>query len=178
MAGFLAMPAFNRDFGTYSPELKAYAISANTQLIFNLPPLAFAIICSLLSGEIGSRFGRRGGYIALGVLSGAGAAIQLGATTTNTIIAGKVVNGAVYGLGAAFVPMYISETAPTAVRGMLVSFLQLSINSGQLIASAINWGSWDLTSRWAYRGPFLAETLVPIIVLTGICFIPESPSES
>jgi len=93
MSGFLAMPAFNRDFGTYDPELKQYAISANLQLIFNLPTLSFAVMCSLLSGEIGSRFRRRGGYVALGVLSGAGAAMQLGATTTRTLVAGKIING-------------------------------------------------------------------------------------
>lgn len=137
MSGFLAMPSFNRDFGTYNPELKQYVISANLQLIFNLPTLSFAVICSLLSGEIGSRFGRRGGYIALGLLSAVGAAIQLGATNTRTLVAGKIVNGAVYGLGASFVPMYISETAPTAVRGMLVSLLQLSINTGQLVATGV-----------------------------------------
>jgi len=91
---------------------------------------------------------------------------------------GKIVNGGVYGLGSAFVPMFISETAPAVVRGMLVALLQTSINTGQLLATAINWGTHDLESRWAYRGPFLADMIVPIIILGGIMFIPESPRRS
>jgi len=95
-----------------------------------------------------------------------------------TLTVGKIVNGGVYGLGSAFVPMFISETAPAVVRGMLVALLQTSINTGQLLATAINWGTHDLESRWAYRGPFLADMIVPIIILGGIMFIPESPRRS
>lgn len=80
-------------------------------------------------------------------------------------------------LSAAYRQPHSGETAPAVVRGMLVSLLQLSINTGQLLATAINWGTHDLESRWAYRGPFLADTLVPAIVLVGIWFIPETPSE-
>lgn len=54
------------------------------------------------------RFGRRGGYVALGLTSGVGAALQLGATNVSTLIAGKIINGGVYGLGSAMVPMYLS----------------------------------------------------------------------
>jgi sugar porter (SP) family MFS transporter len=76
------------------------------------------------------------------------------------------------GSASALVPSYISESAPTDVRGSLSSLFQLAITLGILIAYLVNAafapvGSW----RWPVGLAFLPA----LVLLVGMYFLPETP---
>jgi SP family arabinose:H+ symporter-like MFS transporter len=71
-------------------------------------------------------------------------------------------------------PMYISEVAPSHMRGKMVSFYQLSIVLGILISYLINYllsNAGEDNWRWMF-----ATGVVPSIILTfTLFFVPETP---
>jgi sugar porter (SP) family MFS transporter len=76
------------------------------------------------------------------------------------------------GSASALVPSYISESAPTDVRGSLSSLFQLAITLGILMAYLVNAafapvGSW----RW----PVALAVVPALVLLVGMYFLPETP---
>jgi sugar porter (SP) family MFS transporter len=85
--------------------------------------------------------------------------------------------------------MYISEIAPAAMRGRLVSINQLTIVVGILIAQVVNWclvrnlpaGASDdfIRHSWfgqeGWRWMFGLTALPSVFFLLGMLFVPESP---
>ena len=137
--------------------------------------IGFAIIGCVISGPIGSRFGRKVGLGLMCTTSMIGPAIQTGVTTYAGLVAGRAVAGAGIGFAANFVITYWSEAAPVELRGLIVVMYQGWINVAQFVGAAINEGTHDLTSRWAYRGPLLTELVPPGILLIWLFWLPETP---
>ena len=73
--------------------------------------------------------------------------------------------------------MYIAELAPSDKRGFLVSFNQLNIGVGYLVAYASNTlvNGWFDSPELKWRWMLGLGTLFPIIYLIGLTFVPESP---
>lgn len=51
-------------------------------------------------------------------------------------------------------PAYASEVAPTALRGYLTVYVNLTWAFGQLIAAGVMSGFSTGTTKWAYKIPF------------------------
>jgi len=73
----------------------------------------------------------------------------------------------------ATVPVLQSEIVPGAVRGLVVSTYQLSINSGGLVINGIAKATGSLPDRRAYLIPFSLFYIVPCIIICCIWMIPE-----
>ena len=196
LSGFLAMPAqakifeaisteadtadhrYTKQFGTYNEHLHKYAVSANYQLALNFVALGGAVLAAVSAGEITSRFGRRIGMLIFCLCGVLGAVIQLAAATIGTILGGKFFIGCCFGLGTMVSSLYISETAPTHLRGSMVSLLLLTISLGSMIGSGVNWITHLYPNSWAYRGPFIAELILPALLFFAVFLVPESPRRS
>ena len=101
----------------------------------------------------------------------------------------RMIGGFGIGIVSIVSPIYISEVSPAHVRGTMVSFYQLFITIGFLLAYLANFlilkgASLDSTSGDLYvrmfngeywRGMLGCETIPDIIFLLVIFFIPESP---
>lgn len=95
------------------------------------------------------------------------------------------------GVASIVAPLYISEIAPAAVRGRLVTFYQLAITLGILVAYLTNAGLLNISlasegiSRGGlfgylvieevWRSMFGLEALPAVLFLVGLLFVPESP---
>src|SRR5258708_14040076 len=93
------------------------------------------------------------------------------------------------GLGSNFLPIYIREIAPAAVRGKVVSLNQLTIVIGILRAQFVNWliaepvptgaSAMEILNSWngqiAWRWMFGVTALPSLLFLLGMLVVPESP---
>jgi sugar porter (SP) family MFS transporter len=149
---------------------------------FNLTPfLQGAIVAGLLlgamigaacAGRLSDRLGRRRLIIIAAVVFTGGALLAALAPTVWVLIAARVIIGLAVGSAALVVPLYLSEIAPTEVRGAVTSLNQLMVVCGILAAFVVNAilassGDWRL---------MLGLAAVPsVVLLVGMLFMPETP---
>uniref|UniRef100_A0A1A7XNN5 Solute carrier family 2 (Facilitated glucose transporter), member 1b n=1 Tax=Iconisemion striatum TaxID=60296 RepID=A0A1A7XNN5_9TELE len=135
------------------------------------------ILASFTVGLFVNRLGRRNSMLAANVLAFIAAAL-MGfsklASSWEMLIIGRFVIGLYSGLSTGFVPMYVGEVSPTALRGALGTLHQLGIVVGILIAQVFGleviMGNSDL---WPL---LLGFTFIPAVIqciLLPLC--PESP---
>lgn len=101
----------------------------------------------------------------------------------------RIIGGFGIGIVSIVSPVYISEVSPARVRGTMVSFYQLFITIGFLLAYLVNYlilkgASLDSTApelgvrmfnNEYWRGMLGCETIPDLLFLFVIFFIPESP---
>ncbi|XP_037346728.2 solute carrier family 2, facilitated glucose transporter member 1 [Pungitius pungitius] len=124
-----------------------------------------------------NRFGRRNSMLMANVLAFI-AATLMGfskmASSWEMLIAGRFVVGLYSGLSTGFVPMYVGEVSPTALRGALGTFHQLGIVVGILVAQVFGMeaimGNDDL---WPLLLGFTVVPAVAQCILLPFC--PKSP---
>ena len=78
----------------------------------------------------------------------AGAAVMGAAQVKEMLLVGRIVIGLGIGLAAMAVPMYIAESAPVHLRGILVVVNNLFITGGQFIATIVDGAFSSLGFGW------------------------------
>ncbi|CAN6665509.1 myo-inositol transporter 1 [Trichomonascus vanleenenianus] len=132
-----------------------------------------ALIFALVGGPLADFVGRKWTITGANVLFIAGAICQVCAHTVWTMIAGRFVMGAGVGIASLVAPMYISEMAPSRVRGRLIVINVLAITGGQLIAYAIGAGLAHVANGWRIM---VGLSLVPAVVqMVLFVLMPETP---
>jgi MFS family permease len=76
---------------------------------------------ALLAGDLADWFGRRTTVIIGCVVYGIGCVLQTAASALGLLVAGRLISGFGVGLVSAIIILYMSEIAPKAVRGAVVS---------------------------------------------------------
>ncbi|XP_055345580.1 uncharacterized protein LOC129593346 [Paramacrobiotus metropolitanus] len=96
--------------------------------------IAGAACASILADFLGRRYSIFTGSVFYMV----GGAMQTGSSHLVTLYIGRVVSGIGVGLMSAVVPLYISETSKTSIRGRLITTFQLMMAFGVLVACSVN----------------------------------------
>ncbi len=167
---------FGYDTGVISGALiyitAAFALGTAMQELVVSVVLVGAMIGALATGFIADLVGRRLTLLIAGIVFAAGALISSIAPEVWTLIAGRVVVGVAIGIASVASPLYISEVAPAAIRGALVSGYQFAITLGIFGAFLV-----DLALAHDHRWHLmLGVGLIPAIVLiAGMITMPESP---
>jgi MFS transporter, SP family, sugar:H+ symporter len=131
-----------------------------------------AMVGAATAGALSDRVGRRRLIIAAAVTFTVGALGAAAAPGAWTLVAARFVLGLAVGSAALVVPLYLSEIAPTKIRGAIASLNQMMIVVGILVAFIVNAilassGDWRL---------MLGLAVVPsLILLVGMAFMPETP---
>jgi SP family galactose:H+ symporter-like MFS transporter len=131
-----------------------------------------ALVAASVAGRITDRFGRRRVLMAAAALFAVGALIAAGITAIWMLVAARLVLGLAIGLAAVVAPLYISETAPFAIRGALVSTYQLAITVGILVSYLTG---LVITGAGMWRHMFGLGAVPGVLFLIGLAFLPESP---
>ncbi len=131
-----------------------------------------AMVGSAVAGRLSDRMGRRKLILIAAVVFTAGSLLAALAPSVGVLIAARFIIGLAVGSAALVVPLYLSEIAPTEIRGAIAGLNQLMVVSGILAAFIVNAilassGNWRL---------MLGLAAVPsLILLVGMLFMPETP---
>ena len=134
-----------------------------------------ATLITTCSGPISDNIGRRPMMIISSICFFISALVMLWSPNVYVLLLGRLLDGFGSGLAVTLVPLYISETAPTEIRGLLNTLPQFTGSGGMFVAycmvfvmSLMENPSWRL---------MLGILLVPSIIYFGltIFFLPESP---
>ncbi len=134
--------------------------------------LAGAVVGSAFSGRFADYFGRRNVLIITALVFVVGTLGSAMAHSIQFLIIGRVVVGVAIGIASFTAPLYISEVAPAAYRGALVSLNQLAITLGILLAYLVD---TVYAAQEAWRAMFAWGVLPAVILLFGMLFLPKSP---
>ena len=93
-----------------------------------------ATIITTFSGPVADIVGRRPMLIASSLLYFAGGLIMLWSPSVLVLLLARLVDGFGVGLAVTLVPVYISETAPPEIRGLLNTLPQFTGSGGMFLA--------------------------------------------
>ncbi|MQM22426.1 hypothetical protein Taro_055479, partial [Colocasia esculenta] len=122
------------------------------------------------------RLGRRltmliaGGFFIIGVV------LNAAAKDLAMLIAGRILLGCGVGFANQAVPLFLSEIAPTRIRGGLNILFQLNVTIGILFASLVNYGTAKIRGGWGWRLS-LGLAGIPALMLTvGSFLVTDTPN--
>ncbi|MBO9204910.1 MULTISPECIES: sugar porter family MFS transporter [Niastella] len=174
------LPLLKTQF-SLSPAMEGWFVSA---------ALVGCIIGVAISGELSDRLGRKNPLMLaalLFLLSALGCSLL---PSLSGIIVARMMGGVGIGLASNVVPLYISEIAPSRIRGRLVTYYQFALTLGILAAyltnsALLNYGiahgneatDWlhRLLVSEVWRGMFAVGVVPAVLFFIGLWMVPESP---
>ncbi|KAF4990008.1 hypothetical protein FDECE_14523 [Fusarium decemcellulare] len=194
-SGAINSRAFNEDYGKHldGPD-KPSRLPSDWLSIATGTPIAGWIIGCVVASYLTSGLGRKMTIVIVCLIALVGMILQCAIDSYWGIMAGRLVNavsmgmnqnsfavpkadqGCGLGIEANCVPMYMAELAPASIRGALVNFYQSWLYVGAILATATVYGSAKhIEGRWAYMTPIVVQLGPPVMLLSAVWFIPESP---
>ena len=125
-----------------------------------------------IAGPAADTYGRRLMILLAAGVFIVGALASAAAPGVEVLVVARIVIGVAIGLASAAAPVYISEVAPPESRGRLVSFFQLAVTIGILVAYLVGL-AFDHIEAWRWM---LGLGCVPALALAfGMLRMPQSP---
>ena len=131
-----------------------------------------AAVGAASAGPLSDRLGRRNLVIIAAILFTIGAIGAALSPNVAVLVLFRVVLGLAVGTAALVVPLYLSEIAPTEIRGAISSLNQLNIVVGILLAFIVN---ALLANAEAWRWMLGLAAIPSLVLLIGMYFLPETP---
>ncbi|XVF56529.1 hypothetical protein PTKIN_Ptkin06aG0128400 [Pterospermum kingtungense] len=132
-----------------------------------------ALIGSVLAFNIADFLGRRRELITAAIMYLVGALVTAFAPNFVVMVIGRLVYGIGIGLAMHSAPMYIAETAPSQIRGLLISLKEFFIVLGMVAGYGIGSLLVETVSGWRYM--YGASTPLAVIMGIGMWWLPASP---
>ena len=133
-----------------------------------------AAVGALIGGRLSDSLGRKKLLMACAILF---ALTGLGtgwAGNFSLFVAFRMLSGVAVGAAALVCPMYVAEISPAPMRGRMVSFYQLSIVIGILLAYLSNYLLLN-TGENNWRWMFSSQSAPSLLFFFGLFFVAESP---
>ncbi|XP_076958367.1 sugar transport protein 13-like [Bidens hawaiensis] len=122
------------------------------------------------------RLGRKLTMLIAGIFFIIGVAFNAGAQDLAMLIVGRILLGCGVGFANQAVPVFLSEIAPTRIRGGLNILFQLNVTIGILFANLVNYGTAKIEGGWGWRLS-LGLAGVPALLLTvGALLVVDTPN--
>lgn len=168
---------FGYDTGVISGALlflrETFALSPNQQEIATSSVLIGAIIGAIGAGRVNDALGRKKTLLLLAIIFTLGALLTAISPNFGLFLVFRIIVGLGIGAAASVVPVYISEIAPSNVRGMLVTFNQLAITIGIAVSYWVDLAFAHANMGWP---PMFATAAIPgIMLFVGMLISPETP---
>lgn len=137
-----------------------------------------AALGAVLGGKIANDFGRKYTVKVCSWIFVVGTLLMASAPGYYMLLLGRIVTG--MGVGVSFVvaPVYLSEVAPTHLRGKLNTVFDVAINGGILLGYVLGFIVQlipNLSAELRWRIMLGLGLLLPVVVLYNLVHLPESP---
>lgn len=132
-----------------------------------------AAIGAILGGWLCELLGRKKLLMVCAVLFAVTGAGTGWAETFPAFIFFRMLSGVAVGAAALVCPMYLAEISPASMRGRTVSFYQLSIVIGILLAYLSNYLLLNVEDNW--RWMFTSQSAPALLFYFGLFTVSESP---
>ncbi|KAL3618397.1 Monosaccharide-sensing protein 2 [Castilleja foliolosa] len=154
---------------------KELELSAAVEGLIVAMSLIGATAITTCSGTISDSIGRRPMLITSSVFYFLSGLIMLWSPNVYILLLARLLDGFGIGLAVTLVPLYISETAPSEIRGRLNTLPQFTGSGGMFLAYCMIFGMSLLPSpSWRLMLGVLSVPSLLYFVLT-VFFLPESP---
>jgi sugar porter (SP) family MFS transporter len=168
---------FGYDTGVISgalPFLKQdFALDARMLGVATSAVLVGATLGAAGAGTISDMFGRRRVILVVALLFVVGALGSAAAQSLSVLLGARAVVGVAIGIASMLTPLYLSEIAPKAIRGRIVSMNQFCITLGILVSYLVDYALAGAENNWRWM---LGLGAVPgLILFVGMLTLPESP---
>ncbi|KAL3490762.1 general substrate transporter [Aspergillus germanicus] len=93
-------------------------------------------------------------------------------------MAGRVLIGMGQALAIAAGPIYIGEVTPSYIRGLVMAFWQMFYSVGSFVAYWVNYAAGknrEKLGEWDWKMVVIFQLLLPLIIISQLPFMPESP---
>ncbi|PWO00755.1 putative quinate permease [Tilletiopsis washingtonensis] len=172
VGGALALPSFTHEFGKLNPTTSANLVSTYQAGAF------FGAFCGY---PLGYFLGRKWGIAVCGFVFTVGSIIMVianSSTGLGPIYGGRAIAGLAIGAASNLAPTYISEIAPSAIRGALVGMWEVGWQVGGICGFWVNYGvkqheSDTGSAQWLI--PFGLQLVPGAMLFIGSFFLIESP---
>ncbi|WP_370981018.1 sugar porter family MFS transporter [Agaribacterium sp. ZY112] len=184
LGGFL----FGFDSGVINGTVDGLRTSFNSDSVgTGLNVASMLLGCAIgafFAGRLADTYGRKTMLLVASVLfliSAWGSGIS---TQSAEFVFYRILGGLAVGAASVIAPAYISEIAPTHIRGRLTSVQQIAIISGLFFAFLSNFflaelSGGSVSELWlgyeSWRWMFWVELIPALLFLIALIFIPESP---
>ncbi|KAK5129255.1 hypothetical protein LTR08_003720 [Meristemomyces frigidus] len=153
-----------------------HSLSSSEQELVTSLTSGGALIGAVFAGLTADRFGRKVPIWAACAVFVIGTLLQTAAYSVAQFAVGRFIVGLGVGSAAMIVPLYIGELAPAKYRGRMISFSNMSVTLGQLVASAIGAGLATVHGE-GWRGTVAIGAFPAIALAIMLLWCPESPRQ-
>ncbi|XP_021761128.1 sugar transport protein 13-like [Chenopodium quinoa] len=135
-----------------------------------------ALVATFFASYTTRQLGRRLTMLIAGVFFIVGVVLNAAAQDLAMLIVGRILLGCGVGFANQAVPVFLSEIAPTQIRGGLNILFQLNVTIGILFANLVNYGTDKMKGGNGWRVS-LGIAGIPACLLTlGALFVTDTPN--
>lgn len=174
IGGVITLPRFIEDYNLGTAGSVAEAnLSANIVSVLQ----AGCFVGAIAAFSLTDKFGRKWCLIWMSWLILIGVIMQAAASgNLAPMYIGRFISGLGVGAASAINPLYVSENAPRAIRGLLTGMYQLFIVTGGMIAFWINYSvSIHMSGKTMYIFPLAIQALPALLLCFCMLLCNESP---
>jgi sugar porter (SP) family MFS transporter len=169
---------FDLGINTYAGPLLMEDLKLTTkQFEFFMGSLSLSAIAGCGAASfLSDLFGRRASFVVSNVAILSGLTIVCTGRIYEVLLLGRAFVGLGVGIGLCVGPLYLAEISPPMYRGWFVSWSEVSINIGTVLAFWVGWLGSSMAPHRAWQCMFALGGVLPLFVLImALTFMLESP---
>ncbi|KAL3534304.1 hypothetical protein ACH5RR_002765 [Cinchona calisaya] len=134
------------------------------------------LTATFLASYTTRKFGRKITMLTAGFFFIAGVVLNAAAQNLGMLIAGRILLGCGVGFANQAVPLFLSEIAPTRIRGALNISFQLMVTIGILVANLVNYGTNKMKGENGWRVSLGLAGFPALLLTVGALFVTDTPN--
>uniref|UniRef100_A0A0D6R242 Major facilitator superfamily (MFS) profile domain-containing protein n=1 Tax=Araucaria cunninghamii TaxID=56994 RepID=A0A0D6R242_ARACU len=133
------------------------------------------LVATFFASYTTRNYGRKPTMLIAGILFIVGVIMNAAAANLVMLIIGRILLGCGVGFANQAVPLFLSEIAPTRIRGGLNILFQLNVTIGILFANLVNYGTAKI-HPWGWRLSLGLAGIPALLLTVGSIILVETPN--